>query len=291
MTQRKLIVSHHAPDLDAIASTWILTRFDPQHYENASFAFVNPGKRIKLEQAEEHDFQLHQVTHVDTGLGKFDHHQPERARQFVCAASLTYEHVLQIHPELEKDQALEEIVNFVNEIDHFKEIQWPQVDNPRYVMMLHELIRGHELKNPQHDEAQMEFGLDCLDYAYQAMQETIQAKQVIMEKGQKFEIKEGTCLAIKTANDETIKYGQKQGYIIVVRKDPKQGHVRIKARPDSQLDLKPVYEEIKNQDNKGTWFYHPGGKMLLNGSVSDHSQAPTPLSLKKVVNIIEECYA
>ena len=39
--ERQLIVSHHAPDLDAIGSTWILKRFDAKKYASAKFHNIN----------------------------------------------------------------------------------------------------------------------------------------------------------------------------------------------------------------------------------------------------------
>ncbi|MBD3250768.1 MAG: hypothetical protein GF381_04355 [Candidatus Pacebacteria bacterium] len=291
MPKRRLIVTHYAPDLDAIGATWILKRFDPQTYGQADVAFVNPGEKISLKQTEENGYQLHEVTHVDTGLGKFDHHQPERANQFVCAASLAHQHVCQVHPEIKKDQALQKIVNFINEIDHFQEINWPTAENIRYSLMLHELIRGYELTHKQNNECQMKFGLRCLDFAYAAVKETMEARDIIDEKGQNFEISHGPCLALETSNDETMKVAQKQGYILVVRKDPNLGHARIKIRPDTQFDLKPLHNKIIDLDKKGTWFYHQGGKMLLNGSAKKKDAIPTSLSLEKIIELIKETYA
>ncbi len=103
---RKLIVTHHAPDLDAITSVWLLKRFDSQKYADAKVAFVNPGDTISLEEAEkEFNCQLHEVTHVDTGLGEFDHHQPERASRDVCAATLVFDYLKEVRPEIINDKA------------------------------------------------------------------------------------------------------------------------------------------------------------------------------------------
>lgn len=290
MSQRKLIVTHHSPDLDAIGAVWILTKFDAQTYADAKFAFVNPGERISQQQAEQLGSSLHQATHVDTGLGKFDHHQPDRAHQNTCAAKLVYEHVCQVHPDLKQDITLKKLVEFINDIDHFQEIHWPDAANERYVFMIHELIRGHELTDRNNDESQLHFGLQCLDYAFLALQQTIKANQIIEDKGINFQLGQTPCLALETANDDTIKQAQKLGYGLVIRKDPKQGHVRIKARPDSNFVLKPLYDKIKEIDDTGSWYYHPGGKMLLNGSISHRDQKPTPLTLKQIIKIVKQIY-
>jgi len=290
MKKRKLIVTHHCPDLDAIASTWVLKRFDRHHYEDAEITFVNPGERISAEKLTELDIDSSLVTHVDTGLGKFDHHQPERAKQKICAASLTYEYICELHPEFKQDQALAELIDFVTEIDHFQEIYWPEPSATRYVMIIHELLRGHELTHENNDQSQMEFGLQCLDYGYQALKSSVKARELIEEKGIKFKIKAGHCLGIETTNEDTIKEAQKMGYVLVVRKDEKYGHIRIKIRPDTDFSLAALDKLIKKHDDKGTWFYHNSGKMLLNGSNSHSDQVPSELSLKRVIKMIKEIY-
>lgn len=290
MTQRKLIVAHHAPDLDAITATWLLKRFDSKNYADAKIAFVNPGDRITLEEAEKSGAQLHEVTHVDTGLGEFDHHQSERAKQQICAATLVHDYLCRIQPHLENDKALEELVIYTNQIDHFQEIYWPEVSTPRFSFSITELIRGHEFTDPHNDDSQMHFGMQCLDNIYASLKQHIKAAEIIEEKGQEFIIKEGKALAIETRNDETIKLGQKRGFILVVRKDSKLGHIRIKVRPDAIMDLDALHKAIIAEDNKGTWFYHGSGKMLINSSRKHRNQTPSPLSLDRVISLIKEIY-
>jgi len=289
--QRRLLVTHHAPDLDAIGSVWMLKRFDTQHYGTAKVAFVDPGKTISLEEAEKLGSQIHEVTHVDTGLGEFDHHQPERGQQFLSATLLTYEHVCSIHPELEDNQALSEMAQFITEIDHFKEIYWPESDSRRYSFMIHELIKGMEFYDPHNDDSQMQFGLQCLDSAYGVLTQRIKAEEIITDDGMDFTCRFGKCLAIETSNDETIKLAQKQGYAIVVRKDPKMGNIRIKARPDIDVDLKPIADTMDEVDSAATWYYHPSGKMLINGSRKHRNQKASQLSLNEVIAIISKTFA
>ena len=287
---RRLIVTHHAPDLDAIGATWILKRFDSQHHADAKTAYVNPGEKITLEEAEKFQCQLHEVTHVDTGLGDFDHHQPEKALPNNSATSLVYDYVSKIHPDLKNDETLRTLVQHITDIDHFREVFWPESDHYRYVFSLHELIRGHEFTDPHNDDSQMHFGLQCLDNAYSALTQHIKAKQIIEQKGQSFDLKNAKAMAITTRNDDTIKIAQKQGYVLVIRKDAKDGHIRIKVRPDSEIILDKLYKVILEKDTKGTWFNHASGKMLLNGSRKSRNQRPSPLELETVVELVKELY-
>ncbi len=287
---RKVIATHHAPDLDAIGATWMLKRFDSQHYATAKVAFVDPGSTITAQEALEHDATLDEVTHVDTGLGEFDHHQPERGHQRISASSLVYDHVCKVHPDLKQDRALAELSAFITDIDHFGEINWPEAEHLRYALMIHELIRGIEFTDPHNDESQLHFGMTCLDSAYATLTLRIKAEEIIATEGTTFDLPFGACLALETSNDDTIKVAQKKGFSLVVRKDPKLGNIRIKLRPDTKADLKAVHEKVLLKDTKGSWYYHPSGKMLINGSRKHRNQTASPLKLTEITDIIKESF-
>lgn len=287
---RLLIVTHHAPDLDAIASTWLLKRFHAQKFADAHIGFVNPGDKITLEGAEEYGCQLHEITYVDTAGGEFDHHQPGRAMERVCATSLVFDHICEVHPEKKDDEALKSIVEIANSVDHFEEVYWPESESERYLFMLHEIIRGHEFTDPHNDDSQMHFGFQCLDNIYATLTQYHKAKKIIETKGEEVKLKAGTALLLETRNDDTIKVAQKMGYVLVARKDPKLGHIRIKVRPDADITLHTLNEKILEVDKKGTWFFHGSGKMLLNGSHKNNNQRPSPLNIEQIKIILQELY-
>lgn len=286
--KRKLIVTHHAPDLDACGAVWMLKRFDPEGYADAKIAFVNPGKRISYEEALRHGAELHEITHVDTGKGRFDHHQEERGSMHISATSLVYDYVCSLDENLKDDEALNVICEFITDVDHFQEIYWPEADSYRYNFMIYDLVRGFEYQDQHDDNVQLRFGLECLDSAYAVIKHHISAVQSIEENGQVLEVAGRKGLAIESRNDDTIKIAQKMGYEVVIRKDPKLGIIRIKARPDSDINLTDLYNAILEKDQVGKWYLHPSKKMLLNGSVKDRSSTPSPLTLNQVVKMALE---
>jgi hypothetical protein len=284
-----LIVTHRSPDLDAVGAVWMLKRFDHQHYADAHVAFVDSGSLINPNEAERLGFQMHQVTHVDTGKGEFDHHQPERGHLKVCATSLAYDYACRLHPEFKKDEALSQMVEFITQIDHFEEIFWPEADSPRYAFMLHEFLDGFESFDNHTDDSKLHFGMQCLDCVYVSLKEWFQAKNTL-NTGTEFMVDGMKALAIETKNDKVIKFAQKAGFSLVIRKDPDTGEMRIKARPDAAIDLTALYEKISKIDPIGSWYNHPSGKMLLNGSSRQRSQRPTPLNLQQVMEMVKEIY-
>ncbi|NCO12647.1 MAG: hypothetical protein COZ34_04985 [Candidatus Pacebacteria bacterium CG_4_10_14_3_um_filter_34_15] len=283
--ERQLIITHHAPDIDAIGAVWILKRFDLDKYADAKLAFTNPGETISMDAAKDLGFELHNTTHVDTGLGRFDHHQADKGIQRLSATMLVRDYVISKNLSLENDEALNIISEYITQIDHFEEIYWPDAGSDRYEFMIHELIRGIEFVDPHNDESQTQFGLTCLDSAYAILTQHVKAKEIIAEKGDEFYIDDIKCLALETRNDDTIKIAQKQGFELVIRKDKKLGNIRIKVRPDSKLNLAPLYELIKTIDKKATWYNHPDGKMLLNGTKKHHNQIPSKLSINEVIKL------
>ena len=286
---QKLIVTHHAPDLDAISSIWLLQRFDAQHYAGSRVAFVNPGDTITEQEAAQKGAALEETTHVDTGLGEFDHHDAVRGLdRSVCSATLVYDHLIKVHPDLTDDQTLKTLIAHVLDVDHFGEAFWPDANHPRYQFMLLHIIDGMDATLHEDDQYQVDFGSKCLDFIYASLNNFLRAQEKIATKGKAFPIKDGQALAIETSNDDVVSVAQKDGYQLVIRKDSKNGQARIKARPDTPFDLRRVYERVVATDQTGYWFYHPSGKMVLNGSNKTTGKTPTPLSLDELVKIVQE---
>ncbi len=287
---KKIIVTHHAPDLDAITSCWLLKRFDAVCYNQAKVFFVNPGEKLEESKIIDLKVNLSEVVYVDTGGGPFDHHDKVRALQMICASSLIYQQLLIKYPDLKNDLALKEIIDYAIEIDHFRDIYWPQADNVRYLFMLAEIIRGAEFTYLNNDESQLHFGLTCLDNVYAGLKNFVKARETFKEKGQVFIIKDGRALAIETRNDELLRFGLKKGLVLVLRKDPVSGIVRIKVNPKSNLKLQNLYQEIIKVDSLGFWFLHPNQKILINGSKKNLNQRPTPLTLDFLIKLVKKIY-
>lgn len=274
------------PDLDAVSSVWTLKKFDAEHFDEAEVAFVPSGNRIPEAILANKGIKPEEVVHVDTGGGRFDHHTEDQALADVCAASLCRDYVIEIHPELEDDEALARMSRFAVEIDHFGEINWPDANADRFLYQLDEIIKN--LKTVGLSDAEVvEFSHTALNSVYSAFKIRVAAEEEV-DEGQEFDTKWGRGLALLTANDEVIKYAQKRGYTIVVRKDPEMGHIRIKAVPGKKIDLTEIYEKIVELDAKATWFLHPAKTMLLNGSRKHQGQVASKLALSQVVEIIKK---
>jgi hypothetical protein len=343
----KIIVTHNSPDMDAITSVWLIKRFLPG-WENAEVRFVQAGERIqrlvnqrlasgsKPQKLNAKRYALNaietigddEVIHVDTGLGPLDHHQT--ASDKVCAASLTWDFVRRrktenrgqrsedgrqkTKKEKDREEAIERIVKVVVDVDHFKEVFWEDATADYHELSLGSILDGLKLQKPNQDEYYIEFVMMCLDAVLHEFENKIWAEEEIAKNGIKFDTRFGKGIGFETINDSVIKLAQKMGYVIVVRKDPRKGYVRVKAKPsrkrlvsqrlassskpqklnakryalNANIDLTLAYERLKKMDPTATWFLHVGKKMLLNGSAKNPKMRPTRLGLEEIIGVLKE---
>lgn len=276
------VVCHHTPDLDAITSVWLLKRFLP-NWQEANMRYVPAGKTLDNRPV---DSDPH-VWHVDTGMGKLDHHQ---SNEFTCAAKKVYEYLVD---ELSgnsswKDEALSRIVEVVNFYDHFREVSLPDANADYHVFGAADIIDGLKIVYSQQDQKIMDIGFMMLDAIYKVIQEKVWAEKIIAEEGIEFESKWGKGIGFETLNDAVLKISQKMGYFVALRKDPKKGYIRIKGLPQTSVDFTQAYETLKAKDTQATWYLHPSKKILLNGTTKNPDMRPTSLSLKEIMEVLRK---
>ncbi|MBI3379295.1 DHH family phosphoesterase [Candidatus Gottesmanbacteria bacterium] len=291
----KTIVTHIAPDVDAVTSVWLLKRFLPG-WEKADVDFVPAGKTLNNEIVDSDP----EILHVDTGMGILDHHQTD---EDTCAARRCLEYIKSKtqkskSPGLARrgagknqkweNEALERLVEVVNDIDHFREVYYPNPNADFYEMGLIGILDGLKLTMADKNIKIVDFSMIALDGIYKSFQNKVWAEEEIKEKGIEFKTPWGKGLALETINDETVRIAQKQGYTVAVRKDPKKGFVRIKALPESKANLTPCYNIYKKMDPQATWFLHASRKMVLNGSVKNPDSKPSSLTLREIIDVLQK---
>ncbi|MDO8460901.1 MAG: hypothetical protein Q7S38_00500, partial [bacterium] len=296
---------------------WLLKRFLPD-WHDAVVEYVPAGQRLERLASSSKNEKLNairytleaidkvgedEIIHVDTGLGPLDHHQIESDK--VSAASLTWEFIKdqrsKINPSAslrardqssneeklrDREAAIGRMVKVIVDIDHFKEVFWdnPTADYHNFSFL--GILEGLKVQKPNQDFAYIEFGIQILDALLHKFESRIWAEKEL-KKGQEFETRFGKAMGIETINDSVVDLSQKMGYVIVVRKDPRKGYVRIKAHPGKEINLTLVYEKLKKMDPDATWFLHISKKMLLNGSVKNPKMRPTTLTLDEIIKVLE----
>jgi len=308
----KIIVTHTSPDWDAIGSVWLIKKFLPG-WKDAVIEFVPAGEKSDKIKNKKNTWRGtvekindNEIIHVDTGLGPLDHHQTQDLN--VSAASLTWDYV---RTEVKKqggnipeehNAAISRIIKVIVDTDHFKEVFWHDPASDIYEFSLLGVLEGLKYEKPNKDLEYLKFGIECLDALVAQFENRIWAEKEISEKGIKFQTRFGPAMGFETLNDTVLKLAQKMGYVLVVRKDPRKGYVRIKALPASPKtasrggpdgerkspDLTLAYEQLKKIDPDATWFLHVSKKMLLNGSPKNPKMRPSKLKLNDIIKVLEK---
>lgn len=301
----KIVVTHTSPDWDAIGSVWLIKKYLPS-WHTAGVKFVPAGQHLPESKIKDGGNPIEaigedEVIHVDTGMGPLDHHQT--SDQNVSGTSRVWDYIRRelkkagMHMNEEHEEAINRIVKIIVDIDHFKEVFWADPAADHHEFSLLGVLDGLKLLKPDEDDYYVEFGIECLDSLMHQFENRLWAEKEIAEHGIPFETKWGKGLGFETINDSVIKLAQKKGFMIVVRKDPRKGYVRIKARPESKeekaqgkevIDLTPVYDVLKARDPKATWYLHVSKKMLLNGTPKNPAMVPTHLPLSVIIDILKQ---
>lgn len=274
----KTIVTHLSPDLDSVVCCWLIKKYIPG-WRKAEIMFVSSGSTLKNQSADSNP----EIIHVDTGYGKFDHHH---LSENTSASKLILDFLKHKKYINKKDfPALERLIELVSFVDNFGECQLPDASNDFYDLGIHQIIEG--LKNIFIDNIKIfEFGFTLIEAVLVILKKKILAEKEI-KNGYIFKSIWGDSLALETTNDESVHLAQKLGFVLVIRKDPEKGWVRIKVRPDSKFGLEKVYTKVKTIDPKANWFFHASRRMLLNGSGKNPDVIPSHLSLKKIIEIVK----
>ncbi len=301
----KIIVTHTSPDWDAIGSVWLIKKY-LAGWQDAAVQFVPAGENIsKIKDHPSADRSKikypierigdDEIIHVDTGMGPLDHHQTSDKN--VCAMSRTWDYV---RAEIEKDErklttehieAVSRIVKVIVDIDHFGEVYWSNPTADYHEFSLIGLLEGLKYEKQNDDNYYVDFGINCLNSLTHEFENRIWAEKEILS-GVKFDTRFGQGIGFETINDTVLKLAQKMGYVIVVRKDPRKGYVRIKTLPEKEndkgADLTLAYEQLKKIDPEATWFLHVSKKMLLNGTPKNPKMRPTKLKLDDILKVLEK---
>ncbi|OGG30710.1 hypothetical protein A2973_05410 [Candidatus Gottesmanbacteria bacterium RIFCSPLOWO2_01_FULL_49_10] len=272
----KTIVTHIGSDLDAITAIWLVKTYFPG-WEEANIAFVPAGKTLDGAPPDDNP----DVIHVDTGMGRYDHHQSDAD---TCAAQRVYEVV---KASRGADVALERMLAVVNEVDHFREVFFPNPTADFWEFSLVAAIDGWRLLYSDNPIKIVSLAMEALDGIYKTFQNKVWAEKELKEKAVHFDSPWGKAFGIETTNDEVVHLGQKMGYALVIRRDPRKGYIRIKSLPKDDIDLTAVYNTLKEKDPEATWFLHASRHMILNGSAKNPDMRATTLLLEEIIDILK----
>ena len=275
----KTIVTHVSPDFDGIPAIWLLKKFHPD-FKGANLAFVPAGATYNNEPVDSNP----DIVHVDTGMGKFDHHQ---SAAFTCGAQLIFEWLVK-EGYIKDDEAMARLVKVLTELDHgYDNYMWPDPANDRYEFMYHNVLSGWRMTTPLSDEKSVVLVIDGLEAIYKLLQAKVKGEKEI-EGGKKFKTRWGEGVAVYSGNNMILDLAIKGGFALAATKDPNRGNVRITGSNNKKVDLTKAYEMILDADKVGSWFLHSSKVLLRNGSSRNPTMKATKMELDEVIGILEK---
>jgi len=276
----KIIVTHIFPDLDAIGAVWMLQRFDSE-WGKAEVKFVASGLTYEEKEVDSDP----SVLHVDTGMGRFDHHQ--ELEEKTCATELVFNY-LKSENKLPKKylKGAERLVQLIKQVDLFEDYDYPDPAGDIYDVMISSLLNYLKLSGRLNDKELLYQGMTLLDAALFGLVQKVKAEEEI-NKGVEFNSVWGKCLGLEVQMGGLAKLGLKKGFDLVVIKEPDTGFVSIKSAPKEELDLTRAYEELQKKDSRADWFFHASKHIILNGSRHNPKVKPSTLSLVELIEILK----
>lgn len=259
-----IIVGHLSPDLDCLAAIWILLRFGG--VPNAELQFVPAGETFDRQPPDSADH----IIHVDTGGGRFDHHQ--RRQQQLCAAELVRRAVAP------HDVALERLTSQVNLIDHAR-------DRSTEFFSIQTLVNGYNALFPHQPHQVAKAMLANLDAWYEQENRQIRLEQAFAQRIE-FETPWGLGIAMESVDGGSSRLAFKHGAILYAYRDT-QGWMGVAAQARSEVDFSLVYQSLQHVDPEADWYLHPNRRLLLCGTAKAPVRTPSRLSLLELVRVIQ----
>jgi hypothetical protein len=264
--QPSVIVGHLAPDLDCLTAIWILMRFGGA--AEAELQFVPAGQTLgglppDADRA---------IVHVDTGGGRFDHHQ--RASVDLCAAELVR------RAAAPHDLALQRMVQQVCQIDNARA---PVGDNAFF--NINALIAGYNLLFPNRPHHVAVAMLPNLDAWYEHEARQIRLEQAFAHRLE-FYTPWGLGIAMESEEGGSSKLAYGHGAVLYAYRDA-NGWMGVAAQSRSSVDLSNVYIDLREIDGDADWYLHPNKRLLLCGTAKAPPRIASRLSLIELVEVIE----
>jgi hypothetical protein len=262
-----IIVGHCNPDLDCLSAMWILRRWGG--LKEALLRFVPAGTTLDGAVVDSDP----RVIHVDTGHGRFDHH--DIADPTLSAAELVRRVVA---PD---DAILQRMTHAITQLDHAR-AEGGTAPN------ICDLISGFNMLHPTSPETVAVAVFANLDawYAYEARQLNLEAAFAARIE---FDTPWGLGIAMESDDGGSARLAYGAGAVLYVYRDGK-GNMGVVARSRSPVDLTPICFDLKRIDPNADWYLHPSKRMLVCGTPKAPPRVPSRLSLSEVVGVLRGDY-
>lgn len=266
MTMPSVIVAHLAPDLDCIAAIWIFKRFGGA--TDAQLRFVPAGTTLDNQPVDSDP----RVVHVDTGSGRYDHHQ--RHVRTLSAAELVRRNVAAY------DVALERIIRQVTAIDNATASECQGSD-------LGMLANSFNVLYENDPARVVELMLPNLDAWYAHEQRQLLLTESFANRIE-FHSPWGRGVAMQSVYGGSATMAYRGGAVLYAYREELHGWMGVAAQARANVDLTSLADQLAVVDAGAQWYLHPSKRLLLCGTAKAPVTRTSCLSLREIVTVIEK---
>jgi hypothetical protein len=168
-------------------------------------------------------------------------------------------------------------------IRHVTQIDHAQVDITP-IFTINDLIAGYHILHVAQPElvvTAMHSNFDAW-YAQEARQLRLDAA---FAQRIEFDTPWGLGIAMESDDGGSSRLAYGAGAVLYVYRDG-QRRTGIAARARSQVDLTPVYHDLRRLDPGADWYLHPSKRLLLCGTAKAPPRVPSKLTLDQIVGVL-----
>lgn len=273
----RYLVTHVKPHLDDICGIWLLRTYLPG-FSKAAIRFIpideKGGKTWDGRKVDSNP----SVIHVGVARGKFDEH---RGIKNASATTLVWKYLKRKgfapgnRPDDHRD-ALERIVDYVYAEDtgRLKGLPHRNVTLPVLLSGFHDSLRRTRI------------GFLLLQSLLH-----IETNALTLEDDWKrrieFRTPWGRGVALETAAAGSDDFSYRNGFVLVVTRNPKTGDRGIRAAMESGANLRELARKIREREPLAQWYLHHSGKLLLCGDAVAPRVRRSKLALNELVALIK----
>lgn len=290
----KTLVTHTAPDFDAVASVWLLKRYGG--LDDCEVQFVNTG-------APDDGVLRSATAVVDTGrvfdprLLRFDHHQlPGKAANETCATLQVAQYLVLARPDVDFNPIWPLI-----QLIYYGDTGKPEANESRRIG-IHALLSTRKRQGAD-NYALLAYGFELLDSLAQSLISQDEAlKSLVLHAVYRSE--DGLVVALKDAPHGATFAAHEAGARLVVfanyaknaigvmrggeGQDVSVGHVVNCINEDYDCGLDVCSEAVHQE--LCTWFRHPAGFFAGRGTDKAPSDRPIIVDLRDVAAAIDSAW-
>jgi len=273
----KTIVTHIRPHLDEVLAVWLLKRYLPEEFKEAMIEFI-PTDESGGKRDDDPD-----KVYVGVGRGQFDEHKGDQGD---CAASLVFKYIWEKGVKFDdlEFRGLAKLVDYVREGDIGL-----QHKRPFRTFAVQSILAYHRRASGQKDQGVMDLGFTLCDALLLSQKDLAQLEEDWSQRTE-FESIFGPAVAYASSARDADAFAYQQGFDLVIYISKERNYHNIRAYAGKNIDLSPIYMQLKQVEPNAGWYLHHSKRMLICGGELTEFAKTSKLTLEWIIDMLTPNY-